>query len=48
MLKNVRFEVFTAVNMKNVGLWDITPCDIYKNRRLGGTWSLYHQGEKNR
>jgi hypothetical protein len=29
----VRFEVFTAVIMKNGVLWDVTPCGSCKNRR---------------
>jgi hypothetical protein len=33
---SVRFEVSTAVTMKNV-LWDVTPCGSCKNRRFGGT-----------
>jgi hypothetical protein len=33
----VRFEVFTAVSMKNGVFWDITPCGYCKNRRFGGT-----------
>jgi hypothetical protein len=33
----VRFEVFTAVAMKNGILWDVTPCGSCKNRRFGGT-----------
>jgi hypothetical protein len=33
----VRFEVFTAVTMKNGVLWDVTPCGSCKNRRFGGT-----------
>jgi hypothetical protein len=36
-LVNVRFEVFTAVTMKNDVFWDITPCGSCKNRRFGGT-----------
>jgi hypothetical protein len=28
----VRFEVFTAVTMKNGVFWDVTPCGSYKNR----------------
>jgi hypothetical protein len=32
--KNVRFEVFTAVTMKNGVFWDVTPCGSYKNRRF--------------
>jgi hypothetical protein len=33
----VRFEVFTAVTMKNGIFWDVTLCDSCKNRRFGGT-----------
>jgi hypothetical protein len=36
-LNVVRFEVFTAVTMKNDVLWDVTPCGSCKNRRFGGT-----------
>jgi hypothetical protein len=32
----VRFEVFTAVTMKNCVFWDVTPCGSCKNRRFGG------------
>jgi hypothetical protein len=45
---SVRFEVFTAVAMKNAVFWDITPCVSCKNRRFGGTYRLHYQGEKNR
>jgi hypothetical protein len=44
----VRFEVFTAVTMKNGVFWVVTPCGSCKDRRFGGTWSLLHQGDKNR
>jgi hypothetical protein len=33
----VRFEVFTAVTMKNGIFWDVTPCGPCKNRHFGGT-----------
>jgi hypothetical protein len=33
----VRFEVFTAVTIKNGVFWDITLCGSCKNRRFGGT-----------
>jgi hypothetical protein len=33
----VRFEVFTAVTMKNGVFWDVTQCGSCKNRRFGGT-----------
>jgi hypothetical protein len=44
----VRFEVFTAVTMKNGVFGDVTPCGSCKNRRFGGTWRLLHRGDKNR
>jgi hypothetical protein len=47
-LRIVRFEVFTAVTMKNGVFWDVTPYGSCKNRRFGGTWRLLHQGDKNR
>jgi hypothetical protein len=34
---DVRFEIFTAVTMKNGVFWDVTPCGSCKNRRFGGT-----------
>jgi hypothetical protein len=34
---HVRFEVFTAVTMKNGVFWDVTPCGSCKKRRFGGT-----------
>jgi hypothetical protein len=34
----VRFEVFTAVTMKNGVFWVVTPCGSCKNRRFGGTF----------
>jgi hypothetical protein len=46
--QHVRFEVFTAVAMKNGVYWDVTPCGFCKNRRFGVTWRLLHQGDKNR
>jgi hypothetical protein len=42
----LRFEVFTAVTMKNVVVWNVTPCGSYKNRRFGGTWRFHYQGDK--
>jgi hypothetical protein len=32
-----RFEVSTAVTMKNGVFWDVTPLGTCKNRRFGGT-----------
>jgi hypothetical protein len=37
ILHYVRFEVFTAVTMKNGVFWGVTPCGSCKNRRFGGT-----------
>jgi hypothetical protein len=34
----IRFDVFTAVTMKNGVVWDVTPCGSYKNRCFGGTF----------
>jgi hypothetical protein len=34
---DVRFEVFTAVTMKNDVFLDVTPYGSCKNRRFGGT-----------
>jgi hypothetical protein len=36
-LDNVRFEVFTAVTMRNGIFWDVTPCSSCKNWRFGET-----------
>jgi hypothetical protein len=33
----VRFEVFTAVTVKNAVFLDVTLCGSYNNRRFGGT-----------
>jgi hypothetical protein len=35
-LNGVRFEVITAVTMKNGVLCDVAPCGSCKNRRFGG------------
>jgi hypothetical protein len=42
----VRFEIFTAVTMKNAVFWDVAPCISCVNRRLGGTYRLHLQGRK--
>jgi hypothetical protein len=36
-LRVERFEIFTAVTMKNGVFWDVTPCGSCKKRRFGGT-----------
>jgi hypothetical protein len=36
---SVRFEVFTAVTMKNGVFWDVTSCGSCKNRRFAGEHS---------
>jgi hypothetical protein len=33
----VRFEVFTAVTMKNAVFWLVPPCGFRKSRRFGET-----------
>jgi hypothetical protein len=35
--RNVRFEVFTAVTMKNGVFWDITPCGSCKSQEPGSS-----------
>jgi hypothetical protein len=45
----VGFEVFTAVVMKSIIFWDMTPCSpLSFNRRFGGTSRLHLQGRRNR
>jgi hypothetical protein len=34
--------------MKNAVFWDVTPCGSCKIRRLGGTYHVHHQDDKNR
>jgi hypothetical protein len=43
----VKFDVFTAVTMKNSVLEDIMPDGYIKNRGFGGTCRLHQQGAKN-
>jgi hypothetical protein len=41
----VGFEVFIAVVMKSIILWDVMPCSLLScNRRFGGTYRLHLQG----
>jgi hypothetical protein len=42
----VGFEVFTAVAMVNVVLWDMAPCRSCRNRRCGGKCFLQLEGRK--
>jgi hypothetical protein len=47
-LSSVGFEVFTAVVMKSIIFWDVTPCSLLScNRHFGGTYLLHLQGRKN-
>jgi hypothetical protein len=43
----LRFEVSTAVTIKNTVFWDVTSCDSCKNRRFGETYRLKHHDEEN-
>jgi hypothetical protein len=43
----VRFEVFTAMTMKNDVFWDVAPYIYFVNRRFGGTYRLHLQGIRN-
>jgi hypothetical protein len=40
----VKFEVFTAMIMKNIVFWDVARCGSGVNRRFGGTYRLHLQG----
>jgi hypothetical protein len=40
----IRFEVFTAVSMKNAVFLDVASCRYCVNRRYGGTYRLHLQG----
>jgi hypothetical protein len=42
----VRFEVFTAVTMKNVIFWYVGPCSSCVKQSFGGTYRLHLQGRK--
>jgi hypothetical protein len=43
------FEVFTAVVMKSIIFWDMTPCSpLSVNRRFRGTYRLHLQGRRNK
>jgi hypothetical protein len=44
----VRFEVITAVTVRNSVFCDVTPCGSCKNRLFGGLYRLYYQGDSNR
>jgi hypothetical protein len=46
---HVGFEVFTAVVMKSIIFWDMTPCSLLSfNRCFGGTYRLHLQGLRSR
>jgi hypothetical protein len=42
----VRFEVFTAVTMKNAVFWDVAPCISCVNQCFRGTYRLHLHGRK--
>jgi hypothetical protein len=43
----VGFEVFTAVVLKSIFFWDVTPCSALSGtRRFGGTYRLHLQGRR--
>jgi hypothetical protein len=45
--KIIRFEVFTAVVIKSIIFWDMTPCSpLSFKRSFGGTYRLHLQGRK--
>jgi hypothetical protein len=44
---HVRFEVFTVVTMKNVVVWDVSPCGSCMKQHFGGLYRIHLQGENN-
>jgi hypothetical protein len=46
LVDHVRFEVFTAVTMKNAVFWDVASCRSCVNRLFGGTYHPHLQGIK--
>jgi hypothetical protein len=44
MAETVRFEVITAVTMKNAVFWDVAPCRYIVNQCSGGTYHPHLQG----
>jgi hypothetical protein len=42
----VKFEVFTAVTIKNAIFWNVTSCGSCKNQHFGGMYRLHHLGDK--
>jgi hypothetical protein len=46
---SVGFEILTAVVMKSIIFWDMTPCSSLSfNQRFGGTYHLHIQGQGNK
>jgi hypothetical protein len=43
---HVKFEIFTAVTMKNTVFWYVEPCISCANRRFLETYRLHLQGRK--
>jgi hypothetical protein len=46
MFITVKFEIFTAMTMKNAVFWDVALCRSCVNRRFGGTYCFYLQDRK--
>jgi hypothetical protein len=45
--RNIGFEVFTAVVLKSIFFWDMTPCSLQScTRRFRGTYRLHLQGRR--
>jgi hypothetical protein len=46
-LNKVGFEVFTAVVLKSIFFWDMTPCSALSGTRcFGGMYRLHLQGRR--
>jgi hypothetical protein len=46
LYNDLRFEVFTAVTIKNVVFWNVTPCSFCVNRSFGGSYRLHLYGRR--
>jgi hypothetical protein len=44
--ENIRFEVFTAVTMKNAVFWVVAPYRYCINQSFGGMYHIHLQGRR--
>jgi hypothetical protein len=44
---DTHFRVHTSPSLRNVVVWDVTPCGCCLNRRFGGSYHIHYQGKEN-